>query len=159
MVTESTPNEDFGQNSGFAFPNFDTIYEAIFDASFASGPTRTIMLHLDPILSTSSGLVTHEAFQYNPLLGEAIRSAPIERQPGVTKDPHIMNLTAHVKHGPTAIDDESTPLGRLSANEVQTTTDIDDEQFIRNGGIRLDHILKYLIAVWIEFQDVPDGAT
>ena len=172
---QEASNEDFGQTGGFSFPDFSTIYEAIFDASFASGPARTITLHLEPILSAASGtVVTHDAFRFNPFFGEAERPAPVERNAGAHREERFVQYTAHVKHGPTAIDDDSTPLGRLFANEVQTTLDIGSETHVRDAIFAsIDGRMykmsrgprpigwstaKYLIVVWEEVSEVQDGA-
>lgn len=176
MVRQETPNEDFGQTGGFTFPDVEAIFESAIDASFATGPARTITLHLDPILSAASGtMVTNKAFRYDPFNKEAFRPAPVERSPGVHKEKRKVAYKAHIKHGPTDIDDESTPLGRIFQNEVQITTDsgstsdilgalyaeIDGSLYKLSRGPRPIGwgTVKYLISVWTEADDVLDGAS
>jgi hypothetical protein len=175
MVRQETSNQDFGQTNSFVFPDYSTLYESVMDAAFATGPARTIILHLQPIVSLPSGAApTHEAFRVNPFFNEAPRPAPVERSAGIHKEPRYVNYSAQIKHGPTDIDDGGTPLGRLSTNEVQTTTDIAGEQHLRDAlAATIDGRMykisrgprpigwktaKYLITVWEEIQDVPDGA-
>ena len=50
MVRQETTNEDFGQTDGFSFPDVEAIFESVIDASFATGPARSITFHLDKII-------------------------------------------------------------------------------------------------------------
>jgi len=176
MAHQEASNEDFGEAGSFSFPDLDSLYETVIDASFATGPTRTITLHLEPIFSAASGItVTHDAFRFNPFFGEAERPAPVERDAGVHRESRFVQYTAHIKHGPTAIDDDSTPLGRLATNEVQTTLSISADAHVR-GAIFMSadgrmyklargprpigwETAKYLIVVWEEVSNVQDGAS
>lgn len=174
MVRQETPNEDFGQTEGFVFPDVSSIYESAMDAAFVGAPSRTITLHLEPILSVASGTaVTHDAFRYDPFSGEALRPAPVERHAGVHKEKRIVSYKAQIKHGPTEIDDDSTPLGRLFQNEVQITTDSGASSHIMNAlYAEIDGSLykltrgprpigwgtvKYMISVWTEADGLLDG--
>jgi len=174
MVRNETPNEDLSQGASFDFPDYESLYETVIDASLSS-LGRTVTIHLQPILSAPSGTAapSHQAYRYDPFIKQGFRPAPVERQPNIHKEPRIVQYTAHIKHGPADID-EGTPLGRLSENEVQITTVAGSEAHIRDAvAITIDGRryklragprpiglgeVKYMISIWQEDASIEDGA-
>lgn len=175
MVINETPNEDLSEASpAVDLTGLDAIYQAVMDQSLATGPARTVILHLQPVLSAPSGAaVTHRAFEYDPIMGGGFRTAPTERAPAVHKEHRQVSYKAHIKHGPTDIDRDG-PLGRVADNEVQITTVISSEKHIRDAiELEIDgrkyklsrgprpigwRSAQYLISIWAEHESVSDGA-
>jgi len=173
MVRNETPNEDLSQGASFPFPDYEALYEEVIDSTLI-GMGRTIVIHLEPVLSAPSGAPpAHQAYRYNPHTKQAWRPAPVERSPGIHKEQRTVRYTAHVRHGPADID-QGTPLGRLAENEVQTTTvagsegdvrdaiamSIDGRRFTLRAGPRPIGLgsVKYLISIWQEDPSIEDGA-
>lgn len=174
MVINETPNEDLSQAGGIDLTGLDAIYEAVMDQSLTTGPARTVTLHLQPVLSASSGAaVTHRAFEYDPIMKTGFRIGPTERAPGVHKEYRQVQYKAHIKHGPTDLNSDD-PLGRVADNEIQITTVIGSEKHIRDAlELEVDgrkyklsrgprpigwQAAKYLISIWAEHESVSDGA-
>jgi hypothetical protein len=173
MAREETPNQDLSQAGSF-FPDLDALYESVIDDALLNGPARIVRIHLTPILSAASGTtpINPQAHEYNPFMRQAFRPAPIERYTGTHKETRYVEYKANVRHGPADLQ-QGSPVGRLEANDVQTTTVIGAEQDIRNAiSMEVDgkryklsagprpigwQSAKYLITVWREIQAESEG--
>lgn len=120
----------------FPWPDFENLYNDIFDSSFANAAlTRSITLHLIPIKQEASGITQagRPAVQYNPYLGRGARPAPINisttRTPAARFTPRDVSYNAHIKHGPTESPLQDTGI-ELDVNQVATTTLIESESHV-----------------------------
>lgn len=139
-----TSPESFAQSSGlinFAF--LGSLYESLIDETFV-GIGRKITLHMTPQIQADPVSWGNTSTAYNPFFGQAVIPPDSTKIPGVRINTRDIEFTAHIRVGPKDLDDNSG-IGRLLANEAQTTTVIESHQYIAECLSATIDGLKYIL--------------
>ena len=168
-MTVLPTKEDLSQASGIIpLDSFNAIYEGFMDDALVN-LGREIMLHLPPSISEdkSANLKSGPA-GYNPFFRGSARPTAGGKNRGVIVETRDIPYTAHIRHGPQPANDH-TGVGKLSAEQVQTTTvyassgdiedcisvTIDGKRYERDEDIRPIGFsnLKYVIMIWHKISE------